>query len=157
MYGKENEGMITKTIITMLLIVVILMIGFSIYKVEHSEVIQKENVKKVLKTETWEENTHTFELDDFEKIEFVLNANGSNVDVDYKITLKLNNTDNIKLYKDEYHLYESENVLTGTIKYKETMKETITLYLEKQNVVVPDEENSEEIKPTLLVTVELDN
>jgi len=54
-------------------------------------------------------------------------------------------------------LYESENVLTGTIKYKETMKETITLYLEKQNVVVPDEENSEEIKPTLLVTVELDN
>lgn len=157
MYGKENEGMITKTIITMLLNVVILMIGFSIYKVEHSEVIQKENVKKVLRIETWEENTHTFELDDFEKIEFVLNANGSNVDVDYKITLKLNNADNIKLYKDEYHLYESENILTGTIKYKETMKETITLYLEKQNVVVPDEENSEEIKPTLLVTVELDN
>jgi len=158
MYGKENEGTITKLIVTMLLIVLVLMIGYSIYKVEHSEVIQKENIKKVLKVEDWEENNHTFEIDNLEKIEFVLDANGSNTDVKYEVTFELKNADNIKLYEDEYHLYESENILTGTIKYKETMKEKITLYLEKQNVAVtPNEENSEATKPTLQVTVQLKN
>ena len=156
MYGKENEGTLTKLIVTMLLIDLVLMIGYSIYKVEHSEIIQKENIKKVLKVEDWKENNHTFEIDNLEKIQFVLDANGSNTDVKYEVTFELKNADNIKLYEDEYHLYESENILTGTIKYKETMKEKITLYLEKQNVAVtPNEENGEATKPTLQVTVQL--
>jgi len=160
MYGKEKEGRVTKIIITMLLIVLVLMIGYSVYKVEHSEVIPKENEIKVLKVENWDNNTSTFEIDNLEKIEFVLDASGSNVDVNYKITLFLKNADNIKLYSDEYHLYESENVINGTIKHKETMKQTITIYIEHNETTIinpSDEIDAETIKPTLDIVVEIEN
>ena len=122
MYGSERELSITKIIITMLSIVIILMVGYSAYKAENSEIIQKENIKKVLKVENWENNTNTFELENIEQVEFVLDASGSNTDVDYQLTLELKNAENIKIYNDEYHLYESENIIRGTIKYKETIQ-----------------------------------
>lgn len=157
MYGSERELSITKIIITMLSIVIILMVGYSAYKAENSEIIQKENIKKVLKVENWENNTNTFELENIEQVEFVLDASGSNTDVDYQLTLELKNAENIKIYNDEYHLYESENIIRGTIKYKETMKEKIILYIEKNNEVITDSLDNSDVKPLLIVTFEVQN
>ena len=157
MYGSERELSITKIIITMLSIVIILMVGYSAYKAENSEIIQKENIKKVLKVENWENNTNTFELENIEQVEFVLDASGSNTDVDYQLTLELKNAENIKIYNDEYHLYESENIIRGTIKYKEIMKEKIILYIEKNNEVITDSLDNSDVKPLLIVTFEVQN
>ena len=155
MYGKENEGSITKIVITMLLIVLVIMVGYSFYKVENSEVIPKENEIRVLKVENWDDNIKSFEIDALEQIEFVLDAGGSNTDVNYKVTLSLENSENIKLYNDEYHLYETEDVLTGTIKYKETMKETITLYIENNSINSTEPSEDVTFKPILNVKVEV--
>lgn len=157
MYGKERELSISRILITMLLIVIILMGGYSTYKAQNAEIVQKENIKKVLKVENWESNTNTFELENIDKVEFVLDASGSNTDVNYQLTLELKSADNIKLYSDEYHLYESEKILKGTIKHKETMKEKVTLYIEKNGENITDSLENNEEKPILVVTFELLN
>lgn len=148
MYGSEREGLTFKIIISMVIVVLLLMIGISIYKVNNSEILKKENEKIVLKVEGWIENSKTFIIDS-EKLEFTLDASGSNTDVDYKVTI--NCSDDIDIFSDEYHLYPVDSVITGTIKYKETMKEEIVLYIEEDETLEGADDSS---ASTLTVKVE---
>jgi len=153
MYGRENDRFIPTLITIMIVIVLVLMIGISVYKTKNAEKIENENEKIVLNVKDWEENTNTFELD-CEKIEFVLDASGSNTDVNYKISLNIDG-ENVNLYTDEFHLYEAESVLTGVIRYKETMEKTIVLYVENHNTSIVEPDSIQSVKPTLNVKVEI--